>query len=698
MLTPPRIAVVVVAIIGLVLTAVAYDSQVSTTEPTPTPLPPTATIGPDTNHTLSRPTLTLTPTPQPPSASEVIRDVRGSLEDLNTYHFALTITEGEAFLLEATGDWIFPADYDISISLPLCPPQAPGGLVPDSAHCLPIHAYRETKSGSVTATRTPFLADGEWGTESHLDRYNLAFLSDGRSPIHQLLRSIGFDDDAIVRETTYDGIPAYQVASSPGAGHAPRSVVMTIARDTSALLAIDLGLVDSTQQWIFTRHDEPIIIVLSFANDTEDPLEWLEHKTIRLVENDSSFATSALRPFLNSDAKIVADLAEILSDGSMHSAGDYQSNGRILTIHFTDGTSFALSQAAAINTIEPITDHWYLHALEPIVVRSSDFTAWWNAIDDHFAPVNLITWPTTIAAGERLLFAGEGWPDQQVVLDIFIDDRFVTFGEVQTTQGAWQWAGLIPDGIELGLRDFRISTPVPTDFTRAAVIETISIQPPSAFAIDERRATAIYATADPSFLPTGAPLWVGLPEHRDAILKLITAINGAREVPTPSTESDRTSTLHIGHPDGTETLLHFAGACDEITETTSCSDNRWMLTHADAQGDQIAPPTTVDSVGISAWWGQRANTMPGVAPLIILTPLDAAGSFTFSGHGWPTGDSVNIMVSSAGEQLATATAPLTFGNFSVKISRPPFTPKEILVTATGSGLNGSTVTLFATYE
>ena len=676
-----RIALVLLA--ALLMLAACSNSP-ATPSPTPTIGPPTAT------PTLSPPTPT--PTPQPPSVSEALANASAALAELDAHRFSLSVTQANAPQMDASGIWIAPGSYDVSISLPVCPPSVPGA--PSPSDCLFLPVYRELKSEGIVYGRPPIDSDGEWASGSELSRFDLGFLNEELSPAQHLLNTIDFTGEVFVSEGNVDGTPSYQIIVTRGSDQA---TWVHIKRDSSALLTVVLTSGESKQAWGFTSHDEALAIPQPVANDTIDPLEWLERKTIRLVEDDPSFATVSLRPFSGTDAPTVSVLAKALSTGTAIHHDDFQTTGRVLTVHFTDGSRFTVSQAARKATDTRVADHWFLGAPSPIVVRSAKLTSWWSAIDDHFATVVVVVWPDSLALDEPARFSGQGWPDEIVVLSTDVDGHKVEFGEARTAQGGWEWEGPVPEGVQPGLREFRASVKHPATFERRPETKRIAVRVPAAFAVDGRQVHVVYATDGPSPLPAGAPLWVGRPEHHDSILRLLSTINDAAKVDAPSTDVDHTSSLHIGHADGTETLLHFAGDCGVVTPTTVCSDNRWTLSHVNQNGTQTSPTTAIDSSHLSAWWRQLTIIMPPVEPLVIPEAIGTSDVITISGQGWPTGDGLTIQITGQATELVTAYVSLYFGGYSTSIDHLTSRPGPLEITVKGTGANAPSVTRSTRY-
>lgn len=656
---------------------------------TPTPIPPTPT-----------------PTPLPPSAGVALANARTAAAELDAYRFSLSVMQGNVAQMEVTAAWVAPGFYEASVSLPVCPPAVPGAPAPTD--CLLLSAYQEIKSQEVTYMRSPNRTDGQWEIGGDLSRYGLGFLNEGVSPAQHLLSTIDLAGDTVVSETMVGGVQAYQIVARPGPG---KTTWIRIKRDSNELLSVALVDGGATWEWAFTSHDEPLAVDSPalpathppVAIEDGNPLRWLATKTIRLVENDPRFATTSLRPFLSSDAPTVTALIDALSTGTVLSKDDFLITGRVLTIHFTDGSRVQLMRAADKATREPIADHWFLVGGSSVAVRSAEITEWWGGLDDHFTRVDAVTWPSSVAVDETARFSGQGWPDEMVVLSTVINERRVEFGEARTTMGAWEWEGDIPVTIQPGVIEISVDGAQPGTFVHRPETKEISVRWPAGLSIDGRQARVIYATDGISALPTGAPLWSGKPEQRDAVRDLLATITDApdaRDALAPTAEIDRTNALHIGHPDGTETILHLAGACGVVTATTVCSDNRWAISQVSPDGTQISPTRYIDSSDLSGWWRQRARSMPHVEPLVI--PNEVRSYIQISGEGWPVGESVTIQVISfVGSQetgQVSVQANLEFGRYLVDIQHTATGPGTLEVTVTGQGANAPSVTRSTQYR
>jgi hypothetical protein len=649
---------------------------------TPTPMPPTAT-----------------PTPRPPSADVALANARAAVAELDAYRFTLEVTRGNVAQMEVAGVWVAPGFYDASVLLPVCPPAVPGAPAPTD--CLLLTTYQEIKSQGTAYSRSSTLTDGQWEIGSDLARYDLGFLNEGISPAQHLLSTVDVGGDIVVSETMVGAVQAYQIVARPGPG---KTTWLRVKRDSNELLSVAVVDGGTTQEWTFTSHDEALAVEPPalpathppVAIEDRNPVRWLAAKTIRLVENDPRFATTSLRPFVSSDAPIVNALIDALSTGTVLPKGDFQITGRVVTLHFTDGTRFQLMQAADKATREPIADHWFIVADSSVVVRSADITGWWGGIDDHFTPVGAVTWPGSVVVDKTARFSGQGWPDEIVILSTVINERRVEFGEARTTMGAWEWEGDLPNTIRPGVIEINVNGAQPGTFVHRPETKEIIVRWPSGFAIDGRQARVVYATDGTSSLPTGAPLWSGKPEQRDSLRKLLATINDAPNAQAPTTEINRNHALHIGHPEGSETLLHFAGACGVLTETTVCSDNRWAVSHVDQVGTQISPVRYIDSSDLSGWWRQRARTMPHVESLSI--PDEVRSHIQISGDGWPIGESVTIQITSRGEVLVNDRVDLNFGSFSIHIAHLAPLPGALEVTVMRQRGNGPSVTRSTQYR
>jgi hypothetical protein len=715
MFTPSRIAAATIAVVIIALVIyMAIPRETEDPAPTPTATArPTATVGP--TATVLPPTPT--PTPRPPTPAEALSAVRAASADLDAYGFTFTRHEANIPQISATGTWLATGNhlaapaYDVSVSLPVCPPAVPGapGDVPDApapeeSDCLLLHAFREIKNGSVSHSISPDRTVGEWALGSNLIPYGLAFLNHGISPIDRLLTTIELTPQAQVFEVAIDGIPVYQLIVPLENGE---TLWIHIGRDSSLLhLIIITGEPGTTRGWKFTRHDEPLAVAQPLVSDISDPIDWFSRKTIRLVEDDPRIASEPLRPFLAPDEPIVAALVDALTGSTPSPRVGTSLTGRFLTIHFTDGSRFAIGKTIHDATAQIVLDHFTLHSATPIVVRSEALAGWWGQLDSHFKTINPVTWPGRAVLDEPLRLSGQGWPDQTVVLSTTIDGKAIEFAEAQTTQGAWEWEGDLPEGIQPGAREFTASNANPGDFAHDAKIFTIAIEPPPAFAIDDRPIRVVYTTSTPSALPDGGPLWVGIPEHHDAILDLVSAIKGAATLPTLDREVDRTNALHINHLDGTATLIHFAGDCGSFTETTVCTDNRWIISHVDEAGARIGAVTTIDSPDLSLWWQQRESFMPPYEPVRVPDSVGQSDRITVRGQGWPTGGQVTVSISSVlnstGDrtELFTGQANLYYGGFSIQVEhRAPLQGiLEITVTGAGTGTGTSSVLRLTTYS
>ena len=389
-------------------------------------------------------------------------------------------------------------------------------------------------------------------------------------------------------------------------------------------------------------------------------------------------------------------LTDALSTGMVLSKDDFQITGRVLTIHFTDGSRVQVMQAADKATREPVADHWFLVGGSSVAVRSAEITKWWGGLDDHFTAVEAVTWPSGVAVDETARFSGQGWPDEMVVLSTVINECRVEFGEARTTMGAWEWAGAIPAVVQPGVMEISVSGAQPGIFVHRSETKEISVGRPAGLSLDGRQARVLYATDGTSSLPTGAPLWSGKPEQRDAVRDLLAIINDAPNAQAPAAAIDLTNALHIGHPDGTETLLHLAGACGVVTATTVCSDNRWAVSHVDQSGTQISPARYIDSLSMSHWWRQRSRTMPHVEPLVV--PDTVRSHIQIMGEGWPIGESVTIQVTSQGEVLVNDRVDLNFGSFFIHIPHLAPLAGALQVTVIGQGANAPSVTRSTEYR
>jgi hypothetical protein len=667
------IAIAILALLVFMLIPRETDTPTPTPTPTATPPAPTPTPAPPTP----------TPTPLPPSPSEALSNLRATTADLDAYAFTRTVLEANVERMTASGTWIAPGAYDVSVSLPACPPAIPGGPAPDPADCLVLHAFREVKNGTVGHALSPDPSSGEWEPGSDLARYDLAYLDDGVSPAELLLGSIELNPQATVYELDGGGAPIYRLVIPDETG---AITGLNIGRESHLLHSIILTTDDShSVVWSFTRHDEPLAIPPPFGSNSTNPIEWLTRKTIRLVENDPRFGTTALRPFLANDAPTVAALADALLAGTPLPKDDFQITGRVLTIHFTDGTRFSLSQAASTTSSTPIEGHWFIHGPSPVVVQTDDLTDWWTAINDFFDPIDVIAWPSAVTLDQPARFSGQGWPDQTVVLSTDINGRKVEFGQASTTQGSWDWEGPLPEGIQPGLRTFRVSTPNPASFVRGPESASLVVHAPAAFAIDGREVRVAYATSGTSPIPNGAPLWAGKSEHHNQLLELLSAIDGAPAAAAPTHDIDRTNALHIVHSDDTETILYFAGDCGVVTETSVCSDNRWSMTHASST-------STIESAELSAWWQNRAVAMPVVELAEVPEPRGFSSNLNVRGKGWPVGSTVSIGITKEGVAVVTALADLYFGSFDVAVEHPDLFTGQLEITVTGTGPTPITIT------
>ncbi len=684
-----------ITLLALVLAVAACSGPDAT--PTPRTLLPTATPTATATPTPMPPTPT--PTPRPPSADKALADAGAAVAELDAYRFTLEVAQGNVAQVEVTGVWVAPGFYEASVALPVCPPSVPGAPAPTD--CLLLPAYQEIKSQEATYMRSPTLADGQWEIGSNLARYNLGFLNEGVSPAQHLLSTIDVSGDIVVSETMVGGVQAYQIVARPGPG---KTTWIRMNRASSELLSVAVVDGGATQEWTFTSHDEALAVEPPALPATQppgviedgNPLRWLAAKTIRLVENDPRFATTSLRPFSSSDALIVNSLTDALSTGMVLSKDNFQITGRVLTIHFTDGSRVQVMQAADKATREPVADHWFLVGGSSVAVRSAEITKWWGGLDDHFTAVEAVTWPNGVSVDETARFSGEGWPDEMVVLSTVINERRVEFGEARTTMGAWEWEGTIPAVIQPGVMEISVSGAQPGIFVHRSETKEISVGWPAGLSVDGRQARVIYATDGTSSLPTGAPLWSGKPEQRDAVRDLLAIINDAPNAQAPAAAIDLTNALHIGHPDGTETLLHLAGACGVVTATTVCSDNRWAVSHVDQSGTQISPARYIDSQSISHWWRQRARTMPHVEPLVV--PDTVRSHIQIMGEGWPIGESVTIQVTSQGEVLVNDRVDLNFGSFFIHIPHLAPLSGALQVTVIGQGANAPSVTRSTEYR
>jgi hypothetical protein len=626
----------------------------------------------------------------PPSGEEALASARAAVADLDAYRFSLTITQARVTQIDVTGIWVAPGFYDASVSLPVCPPAVPGAPAPTD--CLLLPTYQEVALEGVAYSRAAARSDGGWTRESVLAPYDRGFAKEGISPAQQLISDVELRGDVVVSEATVVGVLAYQIVSHSAQGETTR---VRIARQTNQLLSVTLVASGSTEEWAFSSHDEPLAVVRPVADAVANPVEWLERKAVRLVEDDSSKASGQLRPFLASDEPIVAALVGALSGGTTIPSTGVRPQGRVLTIHFTDGTSFALAQAFSDDAGGRIADSWYIQGDSPVVVRAAEITDWWLGIDAYFAPVPAMTWPNSVITGEPARFSGRGWPDEVVILSAVINERMVEFAEARTTNGDWTWEGLVPAAVQPGTVEITVGGKMPGVFVHKPASQEIAVHWPTGFAVGGRQARVIYGTRTSAF-PVGAPLWSGKIEHRNAVQELVAIVNDAPDAVAPASEVDRSNALHIGHPDGTETLFHFAGDCGVFTPTSVCSDNRWAITHVDQGGGNIAPERYIDAPALSVWWRQLNVLATLSEPLGV--PDTVGLSIPITGEGWATGERVTILIAMEGSELVSTHADLRFGEFALDIQHLAIHPGRLVVTVIGQGANAPSATRSSEYQ
>ncbi len=693
MIKPARI---VLALVALLSTSFAL-ATCSERNATPTPVSIFSTATPTT--TLSVPT----PTPHPPTESEALAAARMAVSSTDSYHFSLQVKDRGIPQMGATGTWIAPNSYDVTLSLPVCPPPVPStpGMPssPDSTAlvaCDLFPTYQAVNLEGALYSRLPggiVGARGDWVPLNDLNPYGLSFLNENSSPVKYLLDTVELYPGSTMSEKLLNGALAYEIVARATSG---TSTSVRIEQNSYDLLSLAIASGDSTQEWTFTRHNEPLAVKRPVANDARDPIEWLAYKTVRLIENSPLFDTASLRPFSkSSDAMIVESFISALSAGTTVPQSDFQKSGRVLTVHFTDGTRFSLSQARAISTGQPVADHWYVRAESTVVVRSPELTDWWSNVPAYFAPVETVTWPDIVAVDSSSKFSGRGWPSEIVTLSIIIDGNKVEFGKAQTTTGVWEWEGYLPSNLQPGLVEVTITGNQQAIFVHTSASKKIVARWPSGFSIHNRHAEVIYTSVDSLALTNGDPLWAENPEDHDSIRELLVTINNAPRTQAPLTEVDQIGALHIGHPDGTETLLRFAGDCGVLTKTTGCSDNRWVVSHITESATQISPAQYyIDAPSLSSWWRQRAATKSLVELLVV--PALTTPSIYVSGEGWPAGEGITIQVvhttAHNKNRIVTIEEILEFGSYFVRINLPQLLPGQLEVIVTGQGLNSSSAT------
>jgi hypothetical protein len=656
----------------------------SSPDATPTPM----TVVPTVTPTIGPPTPT--PTPMPPAAEEAVASARAVASELKAYRFSLSTTQADVVHMEVTGIWAVPGFYDAVVSVPVCPPAVPGAPAPRD--CLLLPAYQEVMLDGVAYSRAPTPSNGEWVRESLLFSSNRGFVKKGVSPALQLLSGVDLHQDVVVSEMTVGDVPAYQIVSRSAKGEITR---IRIDRQSSQLLSVQIVANGLNEEWTFSSHDEALAVLRPIPSTTANPVDWLEHKVVRLIEDDSSFPSGQLRPFSASDEPIVTALVSAFSGGRTIPNTGIRPQGRMLTIHFTDGTFFTLAQAFSHDHGGRVADSWYIQGESSVVVRASALTAWWSHVDDYFPPLSNMTWPSSVTTGQLALFSGRGWPDEVVILSTVINERNVEFGEARTRKGVWAWEGSVPVAVQPGTMEVTVGGKTQGLFVHKPQSQVIAVDWPGGFQIRGRQAYVVYVTGASSF-PVSAPLWSGKVEHREAVQELIAIVNDALTVVAPTSKVDRSSTLHIVHPDSTKTLFTFAGDCGVFTTMSVCSDNRWSVTHVDSSGEHVTPETYIDAPDLSAWWKQQNILATTIEPLKI-TETEGQ-SISISGEGWATGTSVTVLIMMDGSELISTHADLHFGEFSLEIKLLPMDPGRLDVTVIGQGVSPLVVTRSTDYK
>jgi hypothetical protein len=651
---------------------------------TPTPMIVLPTVTPTLRPPIP------TPTPLPPSAREALASARAAVAELKAYRFSLSTKQTDVAQMEVTGIWTAPGFYDAVVSLPLCPPDVPGAPAPTSCLLLPI--YREISLEGGAYSRAEAHSGGGWTPGSLLSFYDYGFVKEGVSPAQQLLSRVNLHEDVFVSEIAVGTALAYQVISRSAQGE---TTSIRIDRQSNQLLSVAITGNRLQEEWTFSSHDEPLAVARPVPDTAANPVDWLDRKVVRLVEDDLSFPSRQLRPFSARDEPIVTTLINAISGGRTAPITGVRPQGRELTIHFTDGTFFALAQAFSDDTGGRLADSWYIQGASSVVLRAAELSDWWFSIDDYFTPVSTVVWPDSVTTGKIVRFSGRGWPDEVVILSAVLNERKFEFGEARTAMGAWVWEGFMPVAVQPGTLQVTVRGKIPGVFVHKPESHEIAVGWPDGFAIKSGQARVVYATGASEF-PVGMPLWSGKIEHRKAVQELVAIVNDAPGSVALGSKVDRSSTLHIVHPDGTEALFNFAGDCGVFTKASVCSDNRWAIAHVDQSGKHLSPETYIDSPNLSAWWHQADVQATAMEPLRV--PEQTGSSLSISGEGWVTGETVSIVITMNESELLSTHADLRFGEFSVEVQHLALHSGRLVVAIIGQGLNPLSVTQSTEYQ
>ena len=222
-----------------------------TTTPTPTSEP------------TSTPIPTSTPTPALPPADEVLAAARDAIDGLEAYRYSFAISGPARSDTEGTGAWVAPGDYQLLVSIALCPPPVPGGETPDQTDCDFVPVY-EAIGANGQAYANPF--DGEWSEGTQASRFGVDFIDDDPSPARTALEGGGPAELLRLEAEVVDGTPVYRVVFTaeplPAGADYGTLAFYELLLDRESNWPVDFVISDGSvrKHWAFTGHNDPITI------------------------------------------------------------------------------------------------------------------------------------------------------------------------------------------------------------------------------------------------------------------------------------------------------------------------------------------------------------------------------------------------------------------------------------------------------